>query len=55
MKEMVKKLAEASGWSIPEDRMTEILSIYKATADDTRPVREADVSGAVPANLFESE
>ena len=55
MKEMVKQLAEASGWKIPEARMSEILFIYKATADDTQPVRETDVSDVVPANIYHAE
>ncbi len=55
MNEMLEKLAEASGWTIPEERMAEIAAIYKGTADDTRPVREFDVTGVVPASVFTAE
>ena len=55
MNEMLRGLAEASGWIIPEARFQEIAAIYKATAEDTRPVRALDVSGALPAIIFEAE
>jgi hypothetical protein len=53
--DLVRKLAEASGWQIPEDRLQEISALYKSTADDTRPIREVDVTSALPANVFEAE
>lgn len=55
MNEMLKKLAEASGWTIPEERMAEIAAIYNGTSNDTRPVREFDVTGVLPANVFTAE
>ena len=55
MNEMLKKLSEASGWVIPEERFDEIAALYKGTADDTRAVREFDVTGVVPAMVFKAE
>ena len=55
MNEMLKGLAEASGWIIPDERFQEIAAIYKATAQDTRIVREMDVTNAAPAIVFEAE
>ena len=48
MKELIKKLAEASNWNIPDDRIEEIVAAYKATIDDTRPVRELILGSSVP-------
>jgi hypothetical protein len=55
MNEMLKKLAEASGWMIPEDRLPEIAAIYKGTADDTRPLRELDPGEAMPTAIYTAE
>ena len=55
MNELLKKLAEASGWTISDERMAEIAAIYKGTADDTRPVRDFDVTGILPATIFKAE
>ncbi len=55
MNEMLKKLAEASGWTIPEERLAEIAAVYKGTADDTRPVREFNVAEFVPPSVFKAE
>ncbi len=55
MNEILKGLAEASGWIVPQGRFQEIAAIYKATADDTRLVRELDITGAPPAIVFEAE
>jgi hypothetical protein len=52
---MLKKLAEASGWVIAEERLSEIAAIYEATAVDTRVVRELDVTAALPAITFEAD
>ena len=55
MNEMLKKLAEASNWTISEDRLQEISAIYKGTADDTKPVRDLDISDALPTNIFTAD
>jgi hypothetical protein len=55
MNEELKKLAEASGWTIPEERLQEIAAIYKGTMDDTAPLREMDPGTAVPTNIFTAE
>ncbi len=52
MKELVRKLAEASGWAIPENRLEEIAPIYKGTMEDTRPVRELELGSSLPAHLL---
>ena len=54
MDELLKRLAEVSGWSIPEDRMREIASIYAGTMDDTRPLRDLDLGFTVPAILYKA-
>lgn len=54
-REMLERLAEASGWKIPEARMQEIAGIYRGIYDDTRLLRAADISNAVPAIVFEAE
>jgi hypothetical protein len=51
MKETIRKLAEASGWSIPEERFDEIAAMFEAAMADTQPVREIDLQGALPSNL----
>ena len=51
MKEIVRKLAEASEWKISEERLDEIVQMYKATMDDTRPVRELELGSALPAHF----
>ena len=51
MKEIVKNLAEASSWAIPEDRMDEIAQIYKATMEDTQAVREIELGSSIPAHF----
>ena len=53
--EMLRKLAEASGWTIPDARMQEMSGIYRGIFDDTRLLRAADVNHAVPAMSFEAE
>ena len=53
--EMLQRLAEASGLGIPAERLAELAAIYKAIADDTRPVREADAGNSWPANVFNAE
>jgi len=53
--ELVKKLAEAAGWTIPDEQLAEMAANYDAVARDTRAVREADIRSAVPANVFEAE
>jgi hypothetical protein len=53
--ELLKKLAEASGWTIPDERIAEMAANYDAVAKDTRAVREADIRSAVPATVFEAE
>ena len=55
MNEMLKKLAEASNWTIPEERLQEIAAIYKGTADDTQPLRDLDPGNAVPTNIFTAD
>ena len=55
MNEMLKKLAEASGWTIPEERLQEIAAIYKGTMDDTEPLRKIDLGTSVPTNIFTAE
>jgi hypothetical protein len=55
MNETVRKLAEATGWTIPEGRVQELAMIYNATMDDTRAVLEADISQFSPATVFEAE
>ena len=53
--ELLKKLAEASGWNIPEERTAEMAANYDAVARDTSAVREADIRSVAPANVFEAE
>ena len=55
MNEMLKKLAEASGWTIPEERVAEMAAAYKGTADDTRPVRAFNVTEFLPPTVFKAE
>ena len=55
MNDLLQKLAEASGWTIPEERLAEIASIYEATTNDTRVVREFDITAALPATVFEAD
>ena len=55
MKEIVRKLGEASNWAIPEDRMEDIAVMYKGTMEDTRPVRELDLGSALPAHLTDTD
>ena len=55
MNEMLKKLGEASGWIIPEERLAEIAAIYKGTSDDTKPLRELDLATASPTSIFTAE
>ena len=55
MKEMLKGLAEASGWIVPDERFQEIAAIYKGTADDTQVMRQLDVTNTLPAIIFEAE
>ena len=52
MKDIVRKLAEASEWVIPENRLEEVTQMYKGTMDDTRPVRELDLDSSLPAHLL---
>jgi len=51
MKEVIRKLAEASGWSIPEERFEEIATMFEAAMEDTKPVRELDLKDSLPSNL----
>ena len=51
---MLKQLAEASGWTIPDEEMSEIGSIYNGTMNDTHPVRELNLGFTPPAILFEA-
>jgi hypothetical protein len=53
--EMLARLAEASGWTIPAGRMQEIAGVYRAIFDDTRLLRAAELGDAVPAIVFEAE
>jgi len=53
--ETVRRLAEASGWTIPDARLQEITGIFRPIFDDTRQLRQMDVGTAVPANVFEAE
>jgi hypothetical protein len=55
MNEMLRKLGEASGWTIPDDRLLEIAAIYKGTAEDTRPLRELDLGETVPTTIYAAE
>lgn len=53
--DMLEKLAQASGWTIPESRMQEIAGIYKPIWEDTRTLRQIDLGNAVPVMVFEAE
>jgi len=53
--ETLRRLAEASGWNIPDARMQEMLGIFRPIFDDTRVLRGVDLRDAVPANVFEAE
>ena len=55
MNELLKKLAEASGWVIPEEQMAEISAAYKGTMADTKPVREFNVAEFLPPTVFKAE
>ena len=55
MSEMLKKLAEASGWTIPDERIQEMAGLYKGTADDTRPVRELELGTIGPAIIYKAD
>ena len=52
MKELVKKLAEASDWAIPSERLEEIAQMYKGTMEDTKPVRELDPGSSSTATVL---
>jgi hypothetical protein len=54
MNEMLNKLAEASGWTIPDDRMSQLTSLYNGTMQDTHLVRELDLGSSVPATLYKA-
>ena len=54
MNEMLKALAEQSGWEIPKDQVEEIASLYQGTMADTRPVRELDLGSDGPAILYKA-
>ena len=55
MKDLLNKLAEASGWTIPQDHLAELEGMYKATLNDTRALREYDVAEYGPAILYKAE
>lgn len=55
MNEMLKAVADASGWTITEQQMQEIAMIYKGTMEDTRPVRELDLGSAAPAIFYKAD
>ena len=54
MNEMLKKLAEASDWTIPEERMQDMASMFGGTMDDTRPVRELELGLTPPATVYKA-
>jgi hypothetical protein len=53
--ETLKRLAEASGRAVSDDQLPEIAAAYRGIAEDTRLLRAADLSAAVPATVFEAE
>jgi hypothetical protein len=54
MNDMLEKLAECSGWSITEDRVSEIAALYNGTMQDTRALRELDLGATVPAIVYKA-
>ena len=55
MKEMLRKLAEASGWSIPDDQIQDITTLYAGTMEDTKAVRDLDLGAIVPAIHYKAD
>ena len=54
MDELLKKLAEVSGWIVPEEKEREIAAIYAGTMEDTRPLRDLDLGFTAPAILYKA-
>ena len=54
MNEMLKKLAEASDWTIAEERIKDMESLFAGTMDDTRSVRELELGSTPPAIVYKA-
>ena len=53
--EMLRSLAEAADWNIPDERIAEMTAIYQGIIQDTRILRTADLSNVTPANIYHAE
>ena len=54
-KELILKLAEASGWAIPDERLDPLLAEYKGIFTDSRALRQFEPAEVVPADIYEAE
>jgi hypothetical protein len=54
-KELLLKLAEASGWTIPADHVERILAEYAGISKDSHNMLQFDPGGTDPADIFEAD
>ena len=55
MKDMLRKLAEASSWNISDEQIQDLAMLYTGTMEDTQAVRELDLGDTVPAILYKAD